>query len=60
MRRIDPLELLYANVLQWVGWNSADVITSERKTEHIQWLRKGMTKQIQETYKRQSINQSKA
>ena len=27
-RRIEPFELLYANVLQCVGWNSADVITS--------------------------------
>lgn len=30
MRRIEPFELLYANMLQWVGWNSADVITSAR------------------------------
>jgi len=29
-RRIEPFELLYANVLQCVGWNSADVITSAR------------------------------
>ena len=28
IRRMDPFELLYANILQWVGWNSADVITS--------------------------------
>lgn len=28
IRRIDPFELLYASMLQWVGWNSADVITS--------------------------------
>jgi hypothetical protein len=27
--RIVPFELLYASVLQWVGWNSAHVITSE-------------------------------
>lgn len=26
--RIDPFELLYASVLQFIGWNSADVITS--------------------------------
>ena len=31
MRRIDPFELLYANMLQCVGWNSADVITSGEK-----------------------------
>jgi len=31
MRRIDPFELLYANMLQWCGWNSADVITSGEK-----------------------------
>lgn len=29
--RMKPLELLYASVLQWSGWNSADVITSEGK-----------------------------
>lgn len=28
IKRMDPFELLYANILQWVGWNSADVITS--------------------------------
>jgi hypothetical protein len=27
-KRIEPLELLYARILQWVGWNSAEVITS--------------------------------
>lgn len=34
MRRIDPFELLYANMLQWVGWNSADVITSAMKNKY--------------------------
>lgn len=35
MSRIDPFELLYANILQWVGWNSADVITSARTNKNI-------------------------
>lgn len=29
IRRIDPFELLYTSILHWIGWNSAEVITSE-------------------------------
>lgn len=37
IRRIEPLELLYPNILQWLGWNSAEVITSARINRiHIQ------------------------
>ena len=28
IKRIEPFKLLYDKVLQWVGWNTADVITS--------------------------------
>ena len=32
-RRIVPLEVLYASVLHWMGWNSADVMTSANRKQ---------------------------